>query len=183
MTIPLKHRTDGLGEFEPNDVVPIEHGGTGATTAEQARQNLGISGGGGDSWNWVSINEIGTLVNADNNLVYAEEYFIDGVGGIQFCIKDNILWFKALFQMKIGMSGTGWPLFTITDPTYFPKVGTNNETVIRPAGHQLNAGSMLTQFTYYLIKPSGANGFQLHSAQSLISTSIYSILPTAIGFI
>ncbi|UUN92524.1 hypothetical protein I9189_015790 [Acinetobacter bereziniae] len=181
MTIPLKHRTDGLGEFEPDDVVPIEHGGTGATTAEQARQNLGISGGGGDSWNWVSINEIGTLVNADNNLVYAEEYFIDGVGGIQFCIKDNILWVKALFRMKISISGTGWQIFTITDPNYFPKLGPRNSTVIRPAGHQLDIGNILNQFVYYVDKID--SGFMIHSAQSLNAPGIYSILPTAIGFI
>lgn len=139
------------------------------------------SKGGGDKW--VSINEIGTLVNNTNNLIYAEEYFIDGVGGFKFCIKDNVLWFKALFRMKISISGTGWPLFTITDPAYFPKVGTNNETVIRPAGHQLNAGSMLTQFTYYFVKPTGAAGYQLISAQSLNAPAIYSILPTPIGFI
>ena len=139
--------------------------------------------GGGDIWNWVSINEIGTLVNSTNSLVYADEYFIDGVGGIKFCIKDNILWIKALYQMKISISGTGWPLFTITDPAYFPKIGTGNETVLRPIGHQLNAGSILTQFTYYLSKPTGALGYQLHSAQSLNAPSIYSILPTPIGFI
>lgn len=47
-------RTDEkrLGSIEGNaqnveGVVPISHGGTGATTAEQARQNLGITGGGG----------------------------------------------------------------------------------------------------------------------------------------
>ena len=43
MTIPLKRRPDGLGEFEPNDVVPVEHGGTGADTLTGAQDLLGIS--------------------------------------------------------------------------------------------------------------------------------------------
>lgn len=43
MTIPLKHRPDGLGEFEPNDVVPVEHGGTGVSTILDAQNVLGIS--------------------------------------------------------------------------------------------------------------------------------------------
>lgn len=43
MTIPLKHRTDGLGEFEPNDAVPIEHGGTGVSTLLDAQNTLGIT--------------------------------------------------------------------------------------------------------------------------------------------
>jgi hypothetical protein len=43
MTIPLKHRPDGLGEFEPNDVVPIEHGGTGSSTLLDAQNVLGIT--------------------------------------------------------------------------------------------------------------------------------------------
>ena len=43
MTIPLKHRTDGLGEFELNDAVPIEHGGTGVSTILDAQNALGIS--------------------------------------------------------------------------------------------------------------------------------------------
>lgn len=44
MTIPLKHRPDGLGEFEHADAVPVWHGGTGATTIEDAQDALGISG-------------------------------------------------------------------------------------------------------------------------------------------
>ena len=44
MTIPLKHRPDGLGEFEPNDVVPIEHGGTGETSLVATQDTLGILG-------------------------------------------------------------------------------------------------------------------------------------------
>ena len=43
-TVPLKKRTEGLGEFEPNDVIPIEHGGTGASTLLEAQDQLGISG-------------------------------------------------------------------------------------------------------------------------------------------
>lgn len=43
MTIPLKHRPDGLGEFENGDAVLVEHGGTGATTVEEAQEVLGIT--------------------------------------------------------------------------------------------------------------------------------------------
>lgn len=43
MTIPLKHRTDGLGEFQSGDSVPFEHGGTNATSLIQAQENLGIA--------------------------------------------------------------------------------------------------------------------------------------------
>lgn len=43
MTIPLKHRPDGLGEFENGDAVPVWHGGTGATTVAEAQDVLGIT--------------------------------------------------------------------------------------------------------------------------------------------
>lgn len=43
MTIPLKHRPEGLGEFEPGDVVPFEHGGTNASSLIDAQNNLGIN--------------------------------------------------------------------------------------------------------------------------------------------
>lgn len=43
MTIPLKHRIDGLGEFQSGDSVPFEHGGTNATSLIQAQENLGIA--------------------------------------------------------------------------------------------------------------------------------------------
>lgn len=43
MTIPIKLRPEGLGEFELNDVVPIEHGGTGAISLQNAQDVLGIS--------------------------------------------------------------------------------------------------------------------------------------------
>lgn len=43
MTIPLKRRVDGLGEFQFGDSVPYEHGGTNATTLIQAKDNLGIT--------------------------------------------------------------------------------------------------------------------------------------------
>lgn len=43
MTIPLKRRTDALGEFESGDVVPIEHGGTGASSLLDAQESLGVS--------------------------------------------------------------------------------------------------------------------------------------------
>ncbi|WP_336932901.1 hypothetical protein [Acinetobacter bereziniae] len=136
----------------------------------------------GDSWNWVSIDEIGTTINPDNGLKYTEEYFIDGVGGIQFCIKDNILWIRALYKMLVGVSGTGWQLFTITDPKYFPKLGPRNSTVIRPFGHQINAGDIRNLFTYY-VDPDGYGNFMIHSAQTIPQTAIISILPTPIGFI
>ncbi|MCH7295469.1 hypothetical protein [Acinetobacter higginsii] len=43
MTIPLKRRTDALGEFESGDMVPIEHGGTNANNLLDAQTNLGIT--------------------------------------------------------------------------------------------------------------------------------------------
>ena len=47
MTIPIKLRMDAnlnaLGEFEPDDTIPVEHGGTGASTAVQALENLGAA--------------------------------------------------------------------------------------------------------------------------------------------
>lgn len=43
MTIPIKLRTNALGEFEPNDAVPIEHGGTGTSTLLDAQNILGIT--------------------------------------------------------------------------------------------------------------------------------------------
>lgn len=42
MTIPLKRRPDGLGEFELTDFIPIEHGGTGASTLADAKEALEI---------------------------------------------------------------------------------------------------------------------------------------------
>jgi hypothetical protein len=43
MTIPIKLRTNALGEFEPDDAVPIEHGGTGTSTLLDAQNILGIT--------------------------------------------------------------------------------------------------------------------------------------------
>ncbi|MFW1971078.1 hypothetical protein [Acinetobacter bereziniae] len=43
MTIPIKLRINALGEFEPNDAVPIEHGGTSASTLLDAQNILGIT--------------------------------------------------------------------------------------------------------------------------------------------
>lgn len=43
MTIPIKRRINALGEFEPDDAVPIEHGGTGASTLFDAQNILGIT--------------------------------------------------------------------------------------------------------------------------------------------
>ncbi|MBJ8424574.1 hypothetical protein [Acinetobacter bereziniae] len=43
MTIPIKRRINALGEFEPEDAVPIEHGGTGASTLLDAQNILGIT--------------------------------------------------------------------------------------------------------------------------------------------
>lgn len=43
MTIPLKRRTDGLGEFQSGDAISIEHGGTGATNIGDVQDILGIS--------------------------------------------------------------------------------------------------------------------------------------------
>ncbi|KAF1010603.1 MAG: hypothetical protein GAK29_05041 [Acinetobacter bereziniae] len=141
------------------------------------------SGGGGDLWNWVSINEIGTLLNSETNTYFLEEYFIDGVGGIQFCIKDNILWFRALFKVVGNINGTSFALLTVSDPKYYPKLGIKGEVAFRPACTQLNAGSILDQFTFYFSKEYEGVNYELRSAQSLRMTAIYSILPTPIGFI
>ncbi|WPO68779.1 hypothetical protein SDC64_07625 [Acinetobacter haemolyticus] len=43
MTIPLKRREPGLGEFEETDKISIEHGGTNANSLLEAQDNLGIS--------------------------------------------------------------------------------------------------------------------------------------------
>lgn len=43
MTIPIKLLVNALGEFGPDDSVPIEHGGTGASTILDAQNALGIS--------------------------------------------------------------------------------------------------------------------------------------------
>ncbi len=46
--IPLKalytgNQPTALGEFNDGDTLPISHGGTGKTTAEEARANLGLT--------------------------------------------------------------------------------------------------------------------------------------------
>lgn len=43
MTIPIKRREPGLGEFEETDKISIEHGGTNANSLLEAQDNLGIS--------------------------------------------------------------------------------------------------------------------------------------------
>lgn len=43
MTIPVKYKPPGLGEFEENDKIGFEHGGTNAATLLEAQDNLGIS--------------------------------------------------------------------------------------------------------------------------------------------
>ncbi|OTG65836.1 hypothetical protein [Acinetobacter silvestris] len=43
MTIPLKHRPDGLGEFENGDKLAYEFGGTNSNSLAEAQENLGIN--------------------------------------------------------------------------------------------------------------------------------------------
>ncbi|RZF53692.1 hypothetical protein EXE30_06870 [Acinetobacter halotolerans] len=43
MTIPIKRREPGLGEFEETDKIGFEHGGTNASSLLEAQDNLGIS--------------------------------------------------------------------------------------------------------------------------------------------
>ncbi len=43
MTIPIKRKLAGLGEFEETDKISIEHGGTNANSLLEAQDNLGIS--------------------------------------------------------------------------------------------------------------------------------------------
>ncbi len=109
MTIPLKHRTDGLGEFEPDDVVPIEHGGTGATTAEQARQNLGIVP---STVEWVPVEQVGFL-----NTIAVENVLINGVShGIELARIDGNLWVRGMLNHKYY--GSALPIFTVRDKNY-----------------------------------------------------------------
>ncbi|RZG47039.1 hypothetical protein [Acinetobacter wuhouensis] len=60
MTIPIKLRPDGLGEFEPDDSVPIEHGGTGASSLQEAQDNLGVP------------QNTDELVEGENNLYFSD---------------------------------------------------------------------------------------------------------------
>lgn len=41
--IPIKHKNDGLSEFEQGDAIHYAFGGTNATSLEEAKENLGIN--------------------------------------------------------------------------------------------------------------------------------------------
>lgn len=102
-----------------------------------------------NAWNWVNVSEIGTLVDATNGgMKFIEEGFVDGVGGIWFCLKDQTVYVKAMFKVIGGVSGTGQRLMTIFDPKYKPKFGENNTLVIRSNSGALTSGAGLNQLTF-----------------------------------
>lgn len=135
------------------------------------------------SWNWVSINQIGTMTDLASNYTFAQEHFIDGVGGVWFCIKDNFLYMKALFKVIGNVNGTGQRLFTVTNLAYKPKFGASNLFVVRSSAGSIDdlSGAGLNQliFTYR----NNAVGMQLSSQQALSNGGVYMIPVTAIGFI
>lgn len=298
MTIPIKRRVEGLGEFEPNDAVSIEHGGTGSTSLTDAQNVLGISDkldrseyvqhfkgvfasysalmaafptatdgdyahidSGTDfdrlaaiwdssdnkwiisqvstgvntdevpegsqnlyfksqrvlntlltglvagstteiaatdnvitalqklqaqiknNWNWVSITQIGAMFDTASNYQFAQEHFINGVGGVWFCIKDNTLYMKALFKVIGNVNGTGQRLFTITNLAYKPKFGASNLFVVRSSAGSPDdlSGAGLNQLIFSYRNATTYMYFS--SQQSLSNGGVYMIPVTAIGFI
>lgn len=97
MTIPLKANktgttVDALAEYEAGDATPIEHGGTGATTASDARANLGAVEEGG-SLQALKLTEytLATLPDAvagDNTIIRVT----DNTTGTGVCFSDGTSW-------------------------------------------------------------------------------------------
>lgn len=67
-----------------------------------------------NKWNWVSVHDVGVI-----NTAIIKEEFIDDKGGIQFCIKDNYLYMRALFSF-VATANSATKLIEITNPTYRP---------------------------------------------------------------
>lgn len=67
-----------------------------------------------NKWNWVSVHDVGVI-----NTAVIKEDFIDAKGGIQFCIKDNYLYMRALFSF-VATANSATKLIEITNPTYKP---------------------------------------------------------------
>ncbi|MEG2263723.1 MAG: hypothetical protein RSC68_05080 [Acinetobacter sp.] len=163
----------------------------GANSVITATDSLGVMLGklqaqiknNSSGWNWVNITQIGTMFDTSSNYQFAQEHFINGVGGVWFCIKDNMLYMKALFKVIGNVNGTGQRLFTITDLAYKPKFGASNLFVVRSSAGSIDdlSGAGLNQliFSYR----NGTTYMYFSSQQSLSNGGVYMIPATAIGFI
>lgn len=163
----------------------------GANSVITATDSLGVMLGklqaqiknNSSGWDWVNITQIGTMFDTSSNYQFAQEHFINGVGGVWFCIKDNTLYMKALFKVIGNVNGTGQRLFTVTNLAYKPKFGASNLFVVRSSAGSIDdlSGAGLNQliFSYR----NGTTNMYFSSQQSLSNGGVYMIPATAIGFI
>ena len=129
---------------------------------------------GSDIWNWVHYSEAGILGS------YFAEYFINGVGGLYFCIKDNVLYVKGLITVKTSVSSIQ-NIFVFQNADYYIlKPDTLNVNIQYFEAQRINLGQT-GSLAYEYVK-SGVN-YTLKTTSSITAGHVFQILPTALCYV
>lgn len=152
-----------LGKSSFSDALPISKGGTGATNAEQARTNLGISAP--SSLNLVFGSETAltaTSVSSDTTLIVATLYGKVTSDGKYLVIYGDIRYYHIL-------NGSGMRNFTLTGITVTPPA---SEVVLKTCGmiqHQVNSKDTIRMDNYddvrIVVSTAGTITLQLYVGQ------------------
>lgn len=133
-----------------------------------------INAMGSDVWNWVHFSSVGIFGSC------FAEYFINGIGGLYFCIKDNVLYVKGLITVKTSAS-TIQNIFIFQNSSYYIlKPDTLNVNIQYFSAQRINltnTGSL----TYEYVK-SGAT-YALKTTGSITAGDVFQILPTALCYV
>lgn len=129
---------------------------------------------GSDIWNWVHYSGVGILGS------YFAEYFINGVGGLYFCIKDNVLYVKGLITVTTSVSSVQ-NIFVFQNADYYIlKPDTLNVNIQYFSAQRINL-ALTGSLTYEYVK-SGAT-YALKTTSSITAGHVFQILPTALCYV
>ena len=129
---------------------------------------------GSDVWNWVHYSEVGIFGSC------FAEYFINGIGGLYFCIKDNVLYVKGLITVTTSAS-TVQNIFVFQNADYYIlKPDILNVNLQYFSAQRINL--WLTGSLVYEYVKSGAT-YALKTTSSITAGHVFQILPTALCYV
>lgn len=129
---------------------------------------------GSDVWNWIHYSDVGIFGSC------FAEYFINEVGGLYFCIKDNVLYVKGLVTVTTSSSSIQ-NIFVFQNPAYhILKPDTLNTEIQYFTAHRINLG--LTGSLLYQYVKSGVT-YALKTTSSITAGHVFQILPTALCYV